>query len=145
MRHQRRIASTVLGAALFGFGISAEACSCVRFDPNWWNAHTSDIFVAEVTAVDAEHPLTVDWGEHRNVNGLRVSYRVTEILKGAPRTGGSFTEVGFEFACNPQFQLGHAYVILLAAPDEERIGLCHTLPPTTEILGPLRAAVQGKR
>ena len=145
MRHQMRIASTVLGVVLLAWGLVAEACSCVRFDPKWWNEHAAEIFVAEVTAVDATHPLTVDWGEHRSVKGLRVSYRVTEMLKGAPRTGGSFVEVGFEFACNPQFQPGHSYVILLAVPREETIGLCQTLPPTPEILGGLRGTIRGKR
>jgi hypothetical protein len=120
--------------------IAGYACSCVPFDAKWWVDHASEIVAIEVTSVDAANPLKVDWGSNHNIKGVRVSYRALETIKGAPRTAGTFIEVGFEFACNPGFQPSHTYIVFLTDPTEDKIGLCHTAQATPDNLRQLRAA-----
>jgi hypothetical protein len=145
MRHARSAWLVAASFVLLTWAPATIGCSCVKFDANWWVEHAPEIFVAEITRIDLDHPLVVDWGNERNVRGINIAFRTIERIQGPSRAEGTLIQVGFEFACAPPFQVGHSIIILLSSPRQKHVGLCSTLPAQSDFLGPLKAAAEAKR
>jgi hypothetical protein len=140
MHHIGKVATVIciLGVPSGG----AWACTCPKWDAEFYANVSATIFVAEVERYDQSHPRAVDWREHRAVKGVPVKLRVLETLKGSPPPNGEMVAVGFEFACEPTFREGDRRILLLSKSQGSFLHLCSERPAESSKVEELKAALR---